>query len=339
MRTLIFAIALLVVIPCYAFEIDPYTYYNVPLRDMGTFLSEELNRDVDAIVKETNRNIAKDGVTVSDSEMEHLLAKAYLKLSGNPYMNKWEGCVLNNNCPGWPYVERILPLPEETIYWEADYNHITKNYLAPTFQACGVRIGADKVAHMLMLGFRLYNMWAVEADAWDDERLYDLNVMEEESVQGGAICQVVSHADIEADMRGLYFFRDLFWRSKYLARHPVTGFLHQVKRVNICDYINENWDEAKNPNKYTGKQAARLQKAIDARIASPRKVSRRERHEILQRRSRYTNKDIELIAYVIKVHMEHILSKDGYEYLRKLYRIFPQVPSHGRRTAVFDHRP
>lgn len=57
-----------------------------------------------------------------------------------------------------------------------------------------------------------------------------------------------SPADLEANAQGLRFYQ---WLSKTMARAPrsgpVEGFVAQLK-VDIREYLNEKWDERKNPN-------------------------------------------------------------------------------------------
>lgn len=319
----------------HAYEIDPYTYYHVPLRDIGPFLNEEINRDVLAIVNDANARIAANGPNTSDRDAEYFLAKAYQKHAGNPYLNKWEGCILANDCPGWPSIERIMLLPEESVFWEADYNYVTKYFLAPTVQACGVRIGSDKLAHMMMLGFRLYNMWMLERNQLDDKKIYALNVEEENSVQGRVVGEIASFGDIEANIQGLRFFRDLFWRSQYLDRDNTTGFIHQVRQVDLCDYINPKWDEVKNPSKFTGKRRAALRNAIAKRASSGKDMSEQERQEIFARKSKYSGKNLKLRAYILQRQLKRLLSKGSYEYLVQLNRVITRVPASGRKEARF----
>lgn len=232
-----------------ATETDSYTYSCVPLEDSSEKLNIKLNEILSSVVGLVNQDIMKFNYQKSDSKVEFSFSYQYYKMMfvdeyGMNTFSAFETCIDTNKCKGWPKFERIFLLPKESIYSEADYNGLSKKFVASNIEACGVRFGVDKLSHLLKDGFMLYD--ASKSRDITDEELFRYSQVSEETFYGKLGSAIYSNGDIEANLNGVKLFRDLF--SKHIIRQN-DGLVRFIP-LNICEYINPKFDERISKNKY-----------------------------------------------------------------------------------------
>ena len=266
-----------------AAENDPYTYSCIPLEDSAAKVNYKLNEILEEVIGTVNRDIAKFKRNSSDTYAEFYFSHYYYK---NMFVDKYghdafgvfETCIDTNTCEGWPYFERISLKPGESIYSEAKYTKLSKKFVSSTIQLCDVRMGTDKLTHLLKDGFKLYNA-TKQYNSTHDE-LLKYSMISENTFFGKKTTGVYSRADIVANTSGIKFFEDLF--SKHLVRQK-NGQL-KFSKVNICDYVNSKFDERVSKNTYS-EDAAKVAILNEAILNRVKQCSDENKLEILARKS------------------------------------------------------
>lgn len=322
-----------------AHELDPFTYRNMQIADISGFINEDFNRHIDVVLATAMREPAMADANTTDSVAEYHISRAYLKSLGYIYDNKWERCITYNNCDNWPKIERIVVNPGESVYAAAHYNYFTENYLVPSVQVCGVKMGADKLAHMFILGFRLYNLYMEKNSGYDANALRQVCDDEEHFFQGGATAEIASYADIEANMQGLRLMQDLFNGRKYISRDPLTGTVWRSGNIDVCDYITPGFDEAFLKSEYVGERANILLDVIAKRIAHPFPLDEQLRQKILARVPTFKTTSMLLaLRNIFNIAKMTFEADDPIVQLRKIQRVFMRVPQLDRRETTYNAR-
>jgi len=239
-----------------ASEVDPYTFGHVALENsadeinalLERFLAETIRAVNDALRADVNRT----PLTYSDTHVEWL----FFKIMADFYIRDvaygvLEKCISANECEGGGHIERILVRPEESVYSEAKWRYTpARHYLASVINVCGVRMGTDKLTHLIDDGFHYYNATRIEWAKLSVEEVRDLSIAFEKAVMGAKLTGVVSYADIEANVRGVDFYYDLFHGSSSYIKRTGAGFLEMESAPDICDYVNRMFDERILENEY-----------------------------------------------------------------------------------------
>ena len=289
-----------------ASEVDPYTYGHIPLEDAAgeiNALLERILRDtIRSVNYQLNADVDRAPLTYPDTYLEWL----FFKKLADDYITDvaygvLEKCISSNDCQGASRIERILIKPEESVYSEAKWRFTpAKHYLASVVNVCGVRMGTDKLTHLIDDGFHYYNATRIEWAKLSVEEVRDLSMAFEKAVMGAKLTGVVSRADIEANQRGVDFYYDLFHGSYSYIKRSSDGFLEMESSPDICDYVNRMFDERILENEYvfarlkgprSAKKRAALFTVIDNRVEqtvaaelAPKELER-ERDALLSRSS------------------------------------------------------
>jgi len=255
-----------------ATETDSWTYRHIQLEDSASKINSIFDRQLEEIVRQVNlqnqQQLQKTGQPLTDSEIERQMSALYFKKNfkgkiADDVFGMFELCIDSNNCAAWPKFERIQLKPEESVYAQANYSEVTKHFVASQIQLCGVRMGTDKLTHMLKDGFRFYDysMDASHPD-WDEKKVRDVSLYLENTVMGTKFTGVFCASDIEANVQGYHLFNKLFRQTK---RDPNTGMI-ETPKVDLCDYVNAGFDETVLKNRYVhSNKLDQLEAAIQER--------------------------------------------------------------------------
>lgn len=283
----------IVAFQCFASESDPYTFSQVFLNDSAPLVNALLEVKIKSAIDEIN----SESLNLSDNEsISQLMRKLYTKpttgalLPGGgaalhrAIIGEWEECIRLNNCKGWPKFERILLLAGETIFDESDYNSVTRMFAAPILNICGVRMGADKLTHMFDDGMGKFDLWLSKNYSMD--QIYATALRAEFELMGARYSEVASPADVEAEIAGIRFFHDLLLNEEpFVCMDSATRKFQIKKQIDICKYINQNFDERIIKNIYTGNKKYELYDAINKRKKDNKfYISEDQRIEILSRK-------------------------------------------------------
>ncbi len=118
----------------------------------------------------------------------------------------------------------------------------------PTIEVAGVRMGTDKLAHLVSSGWTYYSEYrkAIEDGETpeDAERIaVRRGLIEESLILGGMVSGVQSIADVEAGYGGLHFYRDLCDGDDPILKLDEEGWILS-RPVDLRDYVTPRWDES-----------------------------------------------------------------------------------------------
>lgn len=260
-----------------ATETDSYTYSCIKLEDSSRKINFKLNEILRDMVSRINGDISRakkpNDINIKNSFSYYYYKEMFVDDYGADAFSVFETCIDTNKCEGWPYFERVSVNPEESIYFETDFSHLSKKYLASNIEACGVRFSTDKLTHMLKDGFRYF--YAKNYFGLNNADILRISKYSESTIMGLKSTGVYSPADTIANIKGVEFFENLL--AKHLLKQK--NGLVQFRDVEICDFINPNFDERNLKNSYVNKSQI-LQSAIEKRILQ---CSDSDREKILSR--------------------------------------------------------
>ncbi len=138
--------------------------------------------------------------------------------------------------------------------------------LSPTINLFGVYLGTDKLGHFFQQGGQYYEAYrkaeAAGADAAKSVRdAIALGVFQEENYYGLLTVGVYSNADLAANYAGLKFFLNLTRPVMLNGRRlpPMLVNRQGLWEINrdlppdfLRPFVTDHWNEAINPNLYTG---------------------------------------------------------------------------------------
>lgn len=281
-----------------ATETDAFTYAEEELRDVAPLVQNHFKTIIERLGSQREQSDPSQPDVLMFSR---LYKKNELK---NNYFSSFESCVLYENCVGWIGLQRLFLDPRQSVYGRSDYDFFTTQYLSPTINVCGIKIGADKLTHMFNDGFRMFEIWS-----WSNKNLKDWNIAlkslkEELGIMGGISSRVISFSDVQANLAGLRLFRDLFFGPKYLERRPNDSGWTLSQRFDLCRYINPFLNEKNSVLLFVGENAPRL--LVQIQNAPQRFSSSAEREKGLSKQG-YFNLGVRDYYETIKRFLLHPL--------------------------------
>jgi hypothetical protein len=157
--------------------------------------------------------------------------------------------------------------------------------LAPTIHVAGVRIGTDKLAHVVSSGWIYYQVYrkAIEKGHTSDEaerRAVRRGLLEESMHLGGRTSGIQAIADIEASYGGLRLYRDLCDTDDPLLRLEGGGWI--VSRpIDLRHYVTPRWDESYQPAVFGRGRWRKVKPVLESyceRLDDPNVVALRRRY-------------------------------------------------------------
>jgi len=232
-----------------AYETDQYTDRLEKLGDSTDILDREVNEALEKIAASWH-NGDKRG---------RFATQVYQELGGRHWVDKLERFAIRS-----PEVERIERDKETSIYgglpfWSTRVVFIVG--VGKTIKLNDTLVGTDKLGHFLSQGWKYHKR---HLRGKTEERVVQLGVRNEKGIFGAASTGVFSNADLVANYEGYLFYRSLFEDDLVAGKPAIIHFVGDravVQRpFDWRDHINEYWDEALNPNRYSpslGKHVAR----------------------------------------------------------------------------------
>jgi len=165
------------------------------------------------------------------------------------------------------------------------YDPATWMPYTPTIEVAGVRIGTDKLAHMVSSGWTYYGEYRgglkkgltpEEAERHAVQR----GILEENLILGKLASGVLAIADLEASYAGMHLYVDLCD-----AEAPVLSFEDNrwtvTRPIDLRDYVTPRWDESYQPSVYTTRRWNTLRPVLETycdRLDDPQVIEMRRRY-------------------------------------------------------------
>jgi hypothetical protein len=162
--------------------------------------------------------------------------------------------------------------------------------LSPTIDIGGIRLGTDKLAHMVSSGWKYRDAYLRRIRRGEThEQAIDgaihWGIFEERSINGSLGSGVFSRADLEADYQGM-----LFYLSLCEGADPILvdeGGRWRFRRpFDLRDYVGPEWDESYDISTYTRSRWRKVKPEIAALcpfLAEPSVWERFERYRAIDR--------------------------------------------------------
>lgn len=160
---------------------------------------------------------------------------------------------------------------------------------SPTIEVDGIRIGTDKIGHFFSDGSWIQRTYrrAARNGASEEEAVRQavmFGVLTEKTILGQSSSGIFSLADLEANYRGLQFYRGLCDGPNPALVRDERGW-RLDRPFDIRDQVSPEWDESWQPNVYTSYRWTKVKPVMlryCARLQDP---------EVQRRRSAYAARD------------------------------------------------
>jgi hypothetical protein len=136
----------------------------------------------------------------------------------------------------------------------------------PTIEVAEVRIGTDKLAHLVSSGWTFYGEYrkGLERGETPDEaerRALRRGLLEESLILGKAASGVLSIADLEASHAGMHLYRDLCDVDDPILKLEADGWIIS-RPVDLRDYVTPRWDESYQPPVYSKSRWRKVRRVL-----------------------------------------------------------------------------
>lgn len=155
----------------------------------------------------------------------------------------------------------------------------------PTIEIAGVRIGTEKLAHMVSSGWTYNGEYRRKlkrglAPEQAEREAIERGIREESLILGELASGVLSVAELEASHAGLHFYVDLCDADDPVLR-PEEGGWAIARLIDLRDYVTPRWDESYQPSVYTGRRWKTLRPVLESycdRLADPQVIEMRRHY-------------------------------------------------------------
>ena len=155
----------------------------------------------------------------------------------------------------------------------------------PTLEVAGVRMGTDKLAHLVSSGWTYYGEYQkglrkgqTPEDA--ERRAVKRGIVEESLILGKLASGVTAIPDLEANYAGMQFYLDLCDSEDPILKLEEDGWIIS-RPVDLRDYVTPRWDESFQPPIYTKGRWRKVRPVLETycdRLADPQVVAMRRRY-------------------------------------------------------------
>ena len=240
-----------------ALETDQFYAWGRRLEDATGVLNARVNLELGRLVAELNR----DGEDVACQNVRSRFFERHRML----FFDGFETWSMNS-----PLVSRSPSGPEEMREFKQTYIYSTMTFLdtgtwmppSPTVEVDGVRLGTDKLTHLLGTAW-YYHRWYRRARARGaspaEAELVALRrgVRAENTILGKLVSGVFSLADLEANHQGMWFYEHLCAGDDPTIVRDDGGW--RLRRpFDLREYVTPEWDESYQPNIYTRRKWAKV---------------------------------------------------------------------------------
>lgn len=240
-----------------ALETDQFYAWGRALEDSTEVLNARVNLELERLVAELNRE--NRGLDCQKVRSRFLGRHRML------FFNRFETWAVNS-----PLVSRSPAGPEEAAEFKENYIYGTMSILdtgsyyppGPTVEVHGVRIGTDKLSHLLGTAWYYHRWYRAARKRGLTTTEAELEVVRrglwtENTVLGKLVTGVVSFGDLEANHQGMWFYEHLC-----AGDDPTIAYEEGVWRLrrpfDLREYVTPEWDESYQPNLYTRRKWAKV---------------------------------------------------------------------------------
>ena len=155
----------------------------------------------------------------------------------------------------------------------------------PTLEVAGVRMGTDKLAHLVSSGWTYYKEYyrGLQKGETPEEakrRAVNRGIVEESLILGRLASGVTAIPDLEANSAGMQFYLDLCDTEDPILKLGEDGWFIS-RPVDLRDYVTPRWDESFQPPIYTKGRWRKVKPVLETycdRLADPQVVAMRRRY-------------------------------------------------------------
>jgi hypothetical protein len=232
-----------------ALETDQYYAWTVPLDDSADVIDAKINREMALVLEEIDGPDERTCREISRTLMRRMRFVIF-----QPIQLWIDNVSLIDRYPATP--EQEFAYRRESIYPYSGLADIGVSIPpSPTIEVDGIRIGTDKIAHFFSNGWRYYERYrhARSRGLTEEaavERALRKGFVYERTVLGYALSGVLSIADLEANERGMQFFRSLCEGDRPRFERRGDRWV-LARRFSIDGYVTPEWDESWRPSVYT----------------------------------------------------------------------------------------
>ncbi len=264
-----------------ALETDQYAAWGEELPDAAPMVNAWFLRELRVVVAEANRSGGRDCLWIT----RHYQRRLRYAFIFHP-VEVWADTtgLIDRYPEGWEERDRFW---QRSIYRDHGVFDVSLWMpLGPTVELGGIRIGTDKLAHFVSLGWQSFVRYRrlVEqgiAPRRAEERVIRWQVFgEKDLLLGYRTSGVLSISDLEADYRGMLFYRDLCSGPDPVLER--AGGRWRIRRaIDIRRYVTPEWDESYEPQLFRPRRWRRIRPVLEgycARLDDPWVTALRRRY-------------------------------------------------------------
>jgi hypothetical protein len=264
----------------FALETDQYYAWGQPLADSTDVVNARFNLELERAIA----NFPED----RQPETCRKVAVAYRKRMRFVLLHDIQMWAWNSR-----WVDRIPDGGEEWREYRRSnlysrnptYDPATWMPYTPTIEIAGVRMGTDKLAHMVSSGWTYYSEYrrGLKKGLTPDEaerRAVRRGILEESLILGKLASGVLAIPDLEASYAGMHFYVDLCDAEDPVLRIEEDGWTI-ARPIDLRDYVTPRWDESYNPPVYTKRRWKTIKPVLEVycdRLDDPQVVEMRRRY-------------------------------------------------------------
>jgi len=156
----------------------------------------------------------------------------------------------------------------------------------PTIEIAGVRIGTDKLSHLVSSGWTYYSTYnkALKSNGDDPQDAVRAavrrGILEESLILGAMASGVTSIADLEASLQGIHFYRDLCDVEDPILQRGSNGWT-VTRPIDLRDYVGPRWDESYQPPIYSDGRWRKVRPVLETycnRLTNPQVIEMLRRY-------------------------------------------------------------
>ncbi len=152
----------------------------------------------------------------------------------------------------------------------------------PTIKVAGVRMGTDKLAHLVSSGWTYYGEYREGLEKGEtpeeaERRAVRRGIVEESLILGKLASGVTAIGDLESSYAGIQFYRDLCDVEDPILKLEDDGWVIS-RPVDLRDYVTPRWDESFQPPVYTKGRWRKVRPVLEGycdRLDDPQVVAMR----------------------------------------------------------------
>ena len=235
-----------------AYETDQYTGRQLQIEDSTDILNREMNQALAEIAARWN----------AGEKPVRFATAFYREVGGRHWVDKLERWAIRSQ-----EVDKIEQPKRESIYggipiWSTRVVFVVG--LGQTLRLNDTLVGTDKIGHFISQGWKYYRR---HRRGLPEEKVIKLGPRNEAGIFGAAWTGVYSNADLVANYEGYLFFRSLFEDNIIPGKPAIIRWQGNraviQRQFDWRDHVNEYWDEALNPNHYTGRLSGHVYENLE----------------------------------------------------------------------------